>query len=396
MVLTCGRSGSGKSALSSVHAVGAWRAGEAVVVVDPHRTMIEDVAGYVSGAVRLSVSRGVEPVESWNPMVCESAEGVSQTVEDVVDAVAGAMGWTERNTRAQTFLSGAVGALVEASVAVDVTPTLFEVVDFLTDESFRERVCRHVSAWRREWIERDYGRYSSDAVMPVVQPLRRMRAVDSYAKVLGQPRPGLDIGRVIEDGGVLLVSLSGTGQSDQLIASMFLHRLMSVVLSGSGRPVRVFMDEAQSYEASAGGVIRGAVEQGRKFGLRAHLIVQQPSRLTKATLRSLLENRSAAFVGGLGVESAKRMAAELGHPWETIHGLDQHRMLADVTVDGCRRGPWLVETATPEMVFGAPSSGGRVAGKPLEGPPSDVAGRLLRQLEPRGVRETSGVRRGLL
>jgi len=373
---TGGRSRYGKTETALCRFVHTARAGHGCLFLDPHADALARVKPHLVGeadrVIELSIARGSGSGRQvgWNPfsMAGCSREEIEDKAAAIVDSFAAAMNWFSAGApRALTLMQNSTLSLLELSHLLpdDIAPTLFQMTTLLSDEDWREAVLPKLSpSLQSFWVNR-FPRMSEDAITPVTNVVDRMRGSDSIAALLGSSRSTYNLREAMDDGKIVLVRLRGTGQIDQLMASFVVYDLLRAVLSrwdtppDQRPPLHAYMDEVQSYDHSVRGLLASALEEGGKFGLRVHLMNQQPTRLSTQTLNAILTNRSHLMSTNLGYESARLMAKEwqgLVTP-ETIQELGKYEFITQVTWRGETTTPFRARGLLLEDMYGEGASG---------------------------------------
>ena len=124
-------------------------------------------------------------------------------MEAIVDALAVALGWDERNTRALNLATQAAQALVElaARLPADLAPTIFQVPTLLSDEQWRERVVPFLAPATRQFFTSRFARLPAEAITPVTNIIDRMRAARPVAALLGSPASTFSARAAMDGGG---------------------------------------------------------------------------------------------------------------------------------------------------------------------------------------------------
>lgn len=373
---TGGRSRYGKTETSLCRFVHVARAGHGALFLDPHADALARVKPYLvteaDRVIELSIARGSGSGRQvgWNPFSMEglSREDIEDKMAAIVDSFAAAMGWvSDRAPRALTLTQAATRSLLELAYQLpdELAPTIFQMTTLLSDEDWRNSVLpRLTPALQAFWVNR-FPRLGDEAITPVTNVIDRMQGSPSIAALLGSSRSTYNLREAMDNGAIVLVRLRGTGQIDQLMASFVVYDLLRAVLSRwdtpptERRPLHAFMDEVQSYDHSVKGLLASALEEGGKFGLRLHLMNQQPTRLANQTRDAVMTNRSHLMATNLGYESARLLAKEwqgLVTP-ETIQELDKFQFITQVTHRGQTTTPFRARGLSLEQMYGDPPEG---------------------------------------
>jgi hypothetical protein len=365
---SAGRSRYGKTEGAAVRFLALARSGHGCLFLDPHEDAITRMKPYLAGVadrvweINLSAR---ERQAGWNPLAMEGArpEDVEAKVSAVVSSFESAMQWGAVNNRALTLTTMAAQSLIELALVLpaDLAPTLFQMTSILANEDWREEVVPHLSPASQDfWLTR-FPRISPDAVTPVTNLIDRLRSSPAVAGLLGSSRSSYDVRRAMDTGAVVLACPAGTGDKDRLVANFFVYDMFRAAKSRKDtpaerrRPFHAFLDEVQTFDGASRGYLAALLEESGKYGMRLHLMSQQPTRLTKTTLDAVLTNRSHLLSTVVGYESARLLSKEWAGAVtpETITRLEKYTFLASVTLNGEVVPPFLVRGHEVSELFDA-------------------------------------------
>lgn len=365
-----GRSGFGKTEAALVKLVALARLGYGVLYNDPHGDALERVAPYLTDlgdrVLEVNLSRGSDQLQAgWNPLSMEglSAADIESKVASVASAFAAQMDWSDRNTRALNLVGQATQSLCELALQLpaDLAPTMFQITTILANDDWRREVLPFLSATSRSFWTTRYGKLAGESLTVVTNALDRLRASRSVASLFGQSRSTFDLRDAMDTGKIVLLCPGGVGDKENLIHALFLFELFRVTLSRRDVPAEhrkvfhAFLDELQIADrGQASELVARMLREGRKFGLRLHAMVQQPTSLTKVTLTALLTNRSHLMSTVVSHESAAVLAKEWAGLVEptTITRLPQYHFLVSATLGGQVTPPFLVRGLPLEEAWG--------------------------------------------
>ncbi len=373
-----GRSRFGKTESALVRFVHVARAGHGCLFLDPHADALTRVKPYLADQsdriIELSIARGTGGGRQvgWNPFA--TAGQPSDSMEDqgaaIVDSIAAAMKWGAINNRALSITQMATQSLLELSqqLPADTAPTIFQLATMLSDEDWRNEILPALSpALQSYWINR-FPKLGGEAFTPITNVVDRLRQSPSIAALLGQSQSTYSLRDAMDRRQIVLVRLRGTSQIDKLIASFVTYDLLRATLSrwdldpARRWPMHVFLDEVQSYDSAAGGLLASALEEGGKFGLRMHLLNQQPTRLAPDTLAAVLTNRSHLASTNVGYDSARLLSREWGGDVtpETIMQLDKYEFIGQLTDRGHLTTPFRMRGLSLDATYDPPPEGAQV------------------------------------
>lgn len=354
-----GRSRYGKTETAIGQFVHLARSGQGGLFLDPHADAIAEIKSYLTDPgvrervveIDLSDLAGRHGQPGWNLFSTHGrpAWEAGERVEAVVDAIAAALGWDERNTRALNLATQSAQAMVELARALprELAPTIFQVPTLLSNDDWRERVLPHVSPQTRQFFTDRFPRLPSDAITPVTNLIDRLRAARPVAALLGNPVSTFDARRAMDDGMIVLACPGSGGTRDRLVANLLVYEVLHAakgraqVPASKRRPFWIFLDELQTYD---GPNLPALLEQSAKYGGRAFLFNQNPERLTDATLNAVTTNRSHLATTAVNAKAAGLLAREWGGEPSpaTITQLARYTYLASVTLGDRTSKPFLV------------------------------------------------------
>ena len=337
----------------------AGRDPDAVVVVDPHADLAEDLLSRVpaelAGSVRLVDLADADRAPGINLLDARIFSDRDRTADSVVRVARGL--WDQWGPRMQSILEHSVKSLHEANshMEPDRQYTILDALPLLSDSGFRTEVLGRVSdPYLLEWWSRDFGswhaQYRADALAPVQTRISYYASSRRARAILGQRRSTIDLRRTILEGGVLLVSAAqgSAGRDVAALVGASLLNLVDSVMREQGalppeerRGALVVVDEMQTmpgvdYEAM--------LSELGKFGASIVLATQSLAKL--ADLSPTMQDTVLANVGCLAVfqvsgADARRLVWELGSERvapDDITSLPVHHCYVRATV-GTERVP---------------------------------------------------------
>lgn len=344
--------------------------------LDPHADALDRVKPYLAAlgcadrVIELSIAAGDTTSQvGWNPFAKSNLVGedaIGKQTQLIVDSIASTMGWGgNRGPRAMAILTVSVQTLLElsAKLPADVSPTIFQVSTLLESESWRQSVVPHLSAKRRRYWEEKFEKKlaGSDATNPITNLIDRLWAIQSVRAMLGSSTSTYNLRAAIDTNKIILVRLRGTGETDKLIASLIVYDLMKAVMGRTNIepekrvPVHAWLDEVQEYDSAVKTQIAALLEQTAKYGMRLHLLNQDPRALQDRTLSALLNNRSHLLATAVqDPVSASRLADAMDRDMgsEVIRHVRQFHGIAQTTVAGNQSAPYRYRSIGLEEAYG--------------------------------------------
>jgi hypothetical protein len=356
-----GRSRYGKTETAIGQFVALVRSGHGGLFLDPHADAIAEIKTYLTDPgvrervveIDLSDRKTNNNQPGWNLFGLTSRSPIEAAAR--VDALAAALGWDERNTRALNLATQAAQALTELALTLppELAPTIFEVPTLLSDEAWREAALPRLSAPTRSFFTDRFPSLPGEAITAVTNLLDRLRASRSVAALLGSPVSTYDARRAMANDWIVLACPGSGSTRDRLIANLLVYDVLHAAKARASMPVSarrpfwVFLDELQTYD---GPNLPALLEQSAKYGGRAFLFNQNPERLSQATWNAVSTNRSHLMSTTVNAKAARMIGAEWGSPpaADVLTRLDRYTYLASVTVG--------TEVARPFLVHGIPAA----------------------------------------
>lgn len=324
--LVDGKTRQGKSTLLATIAFqDASRADCAVLLLDPHAGLVDTLlaAGLADVAgdrlmVLLADQDHVPGLNLLQPLPGESPQDCAARLTETALAL-----WFDaRLTEAQRFQNYAFHA---AWALAETGWTVLEVEPLLRHRPFRQAVAARVTdPALRQWLA-ELDRVREDHLRDLTEStVNRFRAFGrgTAALIFGQRRTTFDLPRLLDTGGVLLVSLPTAvlGDTGSYLAAGTLLSLVDVWLARRPKDsphhrnprVRLLADEAQAYAVPS---LRRLLAERAGYGLSLVLATQGLNQLADRRLaRFILNNVGVYFCFACGAEEARTLAEELFRP----------------------------------------------------------------------------------
>jgi hypothetical protein len=340
-----GRSRYGKTETAIGQFIALARSGHGGLFLDPHADAIKDIKPYLTDPgirervveINLADTEHDGQAPAWNLFALErkTAAEAAGKVEAFVDALAAAMRWDERNTRALNLATQSAQALVELALALppELAPTIFQIPTLLSDDEWRAAILPALSAGTWGFFQDRFPRLPAEAVTAVTNLIDRLRAARSVAAFLGSPVSTYDARRAMRVANLLVYDVLHAAKARASIAPE------------RRRTFWLFGDELQTYD---GPNLPALLEQSAKYGGRAFLFNQNPERLTEATWNAVTTNRSHLLSSTVNAKAASMIAREWGGQLDAkiATGLARYTYLASITHGERTTKPFLVHGVT--------------------------------------------------
>jgi len=293
----CAPTGGGKSTLLLHIARQVMASGHALVVIDSKGDLAAEVADHVPverAGHAVLFDPNADSALGFNLL----GQGVDADLitEALVSGVRSRYGAAGLGPRSEDLLRSSVATLARAGGM-----TLAEVEPLLTNAAFRRRMTATLDVPVLEgfwaWYESLSEPARAEAVAPLSNKLRTYTLSRRVRTVIGQTG-GVDIGKVLEGHGILLVSLaSGVVGNDAagLIGTAMVSRLWNVIQARAGlpplerKPAVVICDEFQDFTAGPTS-FEAAIAQSRGYGVAWVLAHQNLAQLDTRLRQAVLAN----------------------------------------------------------------------------------------------------------
>jgi hypothetical protein len=317
-VAVIGPSGVGKSVLLASSILSDIEAGRGGVVIDPKSDLVESVLQRIKPehsdrVVVLDAGDDTRPVAGLDVLhggdLDARADVLVRTLKSLVP---------EWGIRSETFGRLGVRTLSEVPGA-----TLLDIGRLFADESYRRMAIAKLSDsfLRDSW--QNYEALSPAAKIDVVQaPMARVMALLSRPRVravVASADPKIDIGRLLAQKRVLLVSLApgALGEAATLVGAAVMYATWSAVEARVALPperrhlVSIYIDETATIVNGLPNNLELIAERARGLGASLTVAVQTVGRVPEPTRSALLGNLATLISFRAGATEAAAIAREL-------------------------------------------------------------------------------------
>lgn len=313
----CAPTGAGKSTVLLNIAEQLMAAGHAVVVIDSKGDLAAEVADRVP-AERVADALLFDPADE-RPLgfnLVGQATDADLIVEHVVGQFRARYGAAGLGPRSEDILRSCLATLARAGGM-----TLAEVEPLLTNSAFRRRLTGELDEPVLEAFWAWFGSLSeparAEAVAPLANKLRTYTLSRRVRTVIAQP-DGVDLGRVLANKGILIVSLARGVVGDDaaaLIGAAMVSRLWHVIQGRASfpadqrPPATVICDEFQDF-ASLPLAFETALAQSRGYNVGWVVAHQSLSQLDSRLRQAVLANCRSRLVMQTAASDAAVFARE--------------------------------------------------------------------------------------
>lgn len=317
-----GQTGTGKSSLLAGIARGIAVAGDGMLVIDPHGTLVDRILSELpaAAAARTWVIRSgnLEMPIPLNPLATDDAVARDIAIDQVGqmfqylfdrkgDGIVGPR-FRERVAMGMRALAAVHGARA----------SILDVPAALADEAFMRKACSiagdaRLTAWWKN--DQASGRSSEhgEVVSWVNSKFEAFSSTASIRGVLGSGVDSFDMGRAIDENRIVLVDLSKAllGEpASRLLGYLHLQRTWEAALRRTSKsPFTVMVDEAHSVIS---GSLTSMLSEGRKFGLSVVMAHQYLDQLDSDLRPAVDGNVGTTVAFRAAVGDARAMCARFG------------------------------------------------------------------------------------
>jgi len=330
----CGGTGMGKTKFLE-HAIRqdiiAWRKSKCgVVVIDSHGSLYDSLITWLTWN---KIDRPIIPVDfrqdewvvAYN-LLRQRPGDPAVLVDNVTDAMAYVWGQTGTNQTPlfARWVSNVLRALYEKNLTLVESQYLIDhvakQVRYAITSDLAHKPARQDWAFADTLNTRDF----ENQIGSTVNRLKRFLENEALQCVFGQPKISLDLGKVIEEGSILLVNLSTersriSVENAKLFGTLLLTDLWAAAHdrgkpSGTRpKPTYVYIDEFQQFVTPT---IAENFDEARGYGLHLTVAHQFPLQLPdqgesgRRVLNSVMENASSKVSFRLSAEENLKMMAQ--------------------------------------------------------------------------------------
>jgi hypothetical protein len=210
--------------------------------------------------------------------------------------------------------------------------TLLGLPRLLVDDRYRTRLLKHCADpvvrgyWENEFASYDE-RFRVQVISPVQNKIGMLLSPPGLRLIIGQPRSTIDIGRLMNEGGVLIANLTKgkIGATASHLLGAFLATTIAQVAEERAaipfehrRDFTLYADEVQNFATES---FAQTLSEARNWRLMCVLAHQHLSQLPRLLQDAIIANCGNYVVFRIGAQDADLLAAELG--------IENARTLAD-------------------------------------------------------------------
>lgn len=353
-----GKTGSGKSTLLLNLVEQDLLAGEGLALFDPHGDLADKALSLVPSS-RTNQVLWFSPENQDSPVsfnIFRRGRSLHQDTSLFVSQLVAVFKkhWSDFwGPRLEHILRNAILA-----IASDQRATLLFLYRFLVDEDLRSKVVAQVKdpVVVRFWTQ-EFAGYSkslqAEAMAPVLNKLGAFVSSPLIRNIVGIERSRLDLGKFIEQKGILLAKLpTGTIGEDaaHLLGGLLFTTIQLAAMERKTPtpPFIVYVDEFQHFVTDS---VATVLSEARKFGLGLVLAHQYLGQLTTAVRDAVLGNIGSIIVFRLGGSDSQILATEFFPVFSAtdLMSLECYHTVMKLTVRGETLRPFSARTLPPTI-----------------------------------------------
>jgi len=331
----CGGTGTGKSKfLENLirQDIRSWRKSKCgLIVLDPHGSLYDSLIQWLAWNEQ-SIDAPIIPIDlrrddwiiSYNLLRQRQTADPAVLVDNITDAMAyvWGQGGTNQTPLFARWAGNVIRALYEKKLtlveAEHLTDRVAKQVRYAMTSDLKDRPSRHDWQFADTLNAKDF----EAQIGSTVNRLQRFIRNQTMRSMFGQPDVSLDLGRALEEGSIILVSLATecakvSKENAELFATLLLSDLWTAAQERGKRdgvkPFYCYLDEFQRFISPT---ISENLDEARGFGLHFTMAHQFPNQLLdrgengKRVYNSIMENASSKVVFRLSHEENLRAMAQ--------------------------------------------------------------------------------------
>lgn len=364
-VYIIGKSGTGKSVLLQNMAVQDIREGKGVCVVDPHGDLVEAILGQIPPERAKDVVV-FNPGDTERPMGLNMLEYYDETQKDfaVQEMIAIFYKLFPPEMIGPMFEHNMRNVMLTLMADKEYPGTIAEIPRMFTDQAFQKfKVSKLTDPVVRAFWEKEMAKTSdfhkSEMLGYLISKVGRFVENEMMRNIIGQPKSGFDVRKIMDEGKVLLVNLSKgrVGEvNSNLLGLIIVSKLQMAALARADLPENqrrdfyLYIDEFQNFITDS---ISTILSEARKYRLSltiAHQYLGQLSQGADTKIRDAVLGTTGTMISfKVGVEDAEILAKEFSPVFSAydIINIEQYNAYVKLLIDNAPARPFNVRTLPP-------------------------------------------------
>lgn len=355
-----GKTGMGKSTLMENMIYFDLRAGEGLVVIDPHGELAQRVLRLIpperkADLIYFNPADG-QQVLGLNPLDASGKSARHLVASELISIFKKL--WSESwGPRTEHILRNTLLALLELPQA-----TLPDALRLLADAEYRQALVTVLEDGpvKKFWLS-EFEQYSknfrTEAVSPIQNKVGQFITHPVIGRVIGKGKSSFDMRALMDGGKVLIVDLSkgkiGEDASN-LLGAMLLTQIALAALSradveeGKRRDFYVYIDEFYNFATAS---FANILAEARKYGVGLVLAHQYIEQLDEPLRAAIFGNVGTIIAFRIGGPDAEVLVKEF-YPIFTgtdLVNLPQYQVCLKLMIDGVSQTPFSATTLPPQL-----------------------------------------------
>jgi hypothetical protein len=349
-----GQTGTGKSKLLNLLTLSDIYHDQGFAIVDPHGDFATDMLQFIPEH-RLKDVIYFNPADRDNPIAFNPLEVTDDIMKNNISSEM--IGVLKRmfdswGPRLEYILRYTLLALLDYPDS-----TLLGITRMLTEKEFRKKVIREIkdpvvkAFWVNEFASWN-DKFASEAVAPVLNKVGAFTANPLIRNIIGQPKSGMDLRKIMDEGKILIVNLSRGQIGEDNAAILGAMMVTKIQLAAMGRanvpledrrPFYLYVDEFQNFATDSFAVI---LSEARKYGLNLTVANQYVSQMPETVRDAVFGNVGSMVSFRVGAEDGRVMEKYFQPSFEATDLIKLHNQHVVITmsIDGEKALPFSATT----------------------------------------------------
>lgn len=349
-----GQTGTGKSKLLNLFTLSDIYHDQGFAIVDPHGDFATDMLQFIPEH-RLKDVIYFNPADRDFPIAFNPLEVTDEAMKNNISSEM--IGVLKRmfdswGPRLEYILRYTLLALLDYPDS-----TLLGINRMLTEKEFRKKVIREIkdpvvkAFWVNEFASWN-DKFASEAVAPVLNKVGAFTANPLIRNIIGQPRSGMDLRKIMDEGKILIVNLS-RGQIGEdnasILGAMMVTKIQLAAMGRANvplaqrRPFYLYVDEFQNFATDSFAVI---LSEARKYGLNLTVANQYVSQMPETVRDAVFGNVGSMISFRVGAEDGNILAKYFEPSFEApdLIKLHNQHIVITMSIDGEKAIPFSATT----------------------------------------------------
>jgi hypothetical protein len=349
-----GQTGTGKSKLMNLLTLSDIYHNQGFAIVDPHGDFATDMMQFIPEH-RLKDVIYFNPTDRDNPIAFNPLEVTDEIMKNNISSEM--IGVLKRmfdswGPRLEYILRFTILALLDYPDS-----TLLGITRMLTEKEFRKKVIKEIKdpIVRQFWVNEFASwndKFASEAVAPVLNKVGAFTANPLIRNIIGQPKSGMDLRKIMDEGKILIVNLS-RGQIGEdnaaILGAMIVTKIQLAAMGRANvpldqrRPFYLYVDEFQNFATDSFAVI---LSEARKYALNLTVANQYVSQMPETVRDAVFGNVGSMISFRVGAEDGKVMEKYFAPSFEApdLVKLNNQHIVVTMSVDGEKALPFSATT----------------------------------------------------